>query len=170
MPRPNLFPVRLSSDQRRRLDDIRRNGHASAKKILHASVLLLADKEHSSGCQTDGAIAQTLGMHVNTVARIRKRFVQEGEQPALERKAAARPPVPAKVDGTLEAQLIALCCSPAPPGRVRWTLDLLVEEVTRRKYVTTICRETVRRALKKTNCSPGGSNVGASPRKTVPAS
>jgi transposase len=170
MSRPNLFPVRLSSDQRQRLDDIRRNGHASAKKILHASVLLLADKEHPSGSQTDVAIAQTLGMHLNTVARIRKRFVQEGEQPALERKVPDSPPVPAKVDGKLEAQLIALCCSPAPQGRVRWTLDLLVEEVTRRKYVTTICRETIRRALKKTNCSLGGSNAGASPRKTVPAS
>jgi transposase len=170
MSRSNLYPVHLDHEQRQRLDEIRRNGYAPAKKILHATVLLLADKDDPAGRHGDVQISETLGVHVNTVARIRKRFVQEGEQPALERKIPASPPVPPKVDGVLEAQLIAICCSAPPQGRVRWTLDLLVEEVTGRKYVTSICRETIRRALKKTNCNPGERNAGASRKKTVPDS
>jgi hypothetical protein len=170
MSRSNLYPVHLDDDQRQRLDEIRRNGHASAKKIRHASVLLLADKNDPSGGHGDLHISQALGMHVNTVARVRKRFVQQGEKPALERKVPAAPPVAPKIDGAIEAQLIAICCSDPPEGRTRWTLDLLVTEMTGRKLVTSICRETVRRALKKTNCSPGERNAGASPRRTEPAS
>jgi transposase len=170
MSRPNLFPVRLDDDQRQRLDEIRRNGHAPAKEILHASILLLADKNDSSGGHGDLHISQTLGVHVNTVARIRKRFVEQGEKPALERKIPPAPPVTPKIDGAVEAQLIAICCSEPPDGRARWTLDLLVTEMTGRKLVTSICRETVRRALKKTNCSLGEPNAGASPRRTGPAS
>src|SRR5271167_2558115 len=106
MSRPNLFPVRLDSDQRQRLDEIRRNGHAPAKKILHASVLLLADKNDPCGGHGDVHISQSLGVHLNTVARIRKRFVQQGEKPALERKVPVAPPVTPKIDGAVEAQLV----------------------------------------------------------------
>ena len=38
-------------------------------------------------------------MHVNTVDRIRKRFVLEGEGPALDRKKRETPPVPPKING-----------------------------------------------------------------------
>jgi homeodomain-containing protein len=164
-----LYPVCLRPEQRQRLHDLCHNGHAPAKKILHARVLLLADKDHPLGRYPDTDIAAALGLHVNTVARIRKLFVQQGEEPALIRKQPLMPPVPAKVDGRLEAQLIAVCCSPAPEGRTRWTLDLLVGELVGKGFVTRICRETVRRALKKTNCSLGGRNAGASRRKTAPA-
>jgi hypothetical protein len=170
MSRPNLYPVRLSPEQRQRLEDLRHNGHAPVKKITHATVLLLADKDHPEGRYNDVHIGQVLGLHINSVARIRKLFVLHGEAPALERKERATPPTPRKVDGHLEAQLVALCCSEAPEGRVRWTLDLLVREVTKRGYVTTICRETIRRALKKTSFNLGGSSVGACPRRIGPAS
>jgi hypothetical protein len=170
MSTPNLYQVRLTPEQRRRLEDLRHNGQAPVKKILHAQVLLLADKEHPQGRYPDAPIGRALGLHVNSVARIRKLFALHGEEPALNRKPRLAPPTPAKVDGRLEAQLIAVCCSAAPEGRTRWTLDLLVRELTGRGFVTSICRETVRKALKKTNCSPGGSSAGASPRRTGRAS
>src|SRR4051794_26114659 len=118
MSLPNRYPVRLSDEQRQRLDDIRRNGLAPAKKIQHANVLLLADKDQPGGGHGDLHISDTLGVHVNPVARTRKRFVLEGEQPALEQKIPAEPPVKPKVDGVLEAHLIAICCSNPPEGRV----------------------------------------------------
>jgi hypothetical protein len=170
MATPNLYVVHLSDDQRHRLRDLTQNGHAPAKKIVHARVLLLADKAHAEGRWGDLHIAAALDLHVNSVARIRKAFVLEGEQPALDRKPRATPPVAPTVDGRVEAQLVAICCSSPPAGRTRWTLSLLVEELTRGRFVTSICRETVRRALKKTSCNPGGSSVGASPRRTGPAS
>ena len=167
---PNQYPVRLPPDVRERLEDITRNGHAPARKIRHAQVLLLSDRDRANGCLTREQIAETLGMHVNTIDRIRKRFVLEGERPALERKLRAAPPVAPKIDGRLEAHLIAICCGPAPEGRARWTLKLLAGEMKRRGLVTHVCAETVRRTLKKTNCSLGGSSRGVSPNGTRPAS
>jgi hypothetical protein len=162
--------VQLTDDQRRRLADLARNGAAPAKKILHARVLLLADRGHPDGRRPDAYIAEALGLHVNTVKRIRWRFARQGEGPALDRKPRLTPPVPPKVDGRVEAHLVALCCSPAPEGRARWTLSLLAGELARRGLVTSVCAETVRRALKKTSCSPGASSARASRSGTPPGS
>lgn len=148
---PNLYPVRLAPEQRASLEELTRNGHAPAKKIRHAQVLLLSDHNRPGGKRTDPEVADALGMHLNTVARIRKRFVLEGERPALERKPRATPPVPPKIDGHVEAQLVAICCGPPPEGRVRWTLNLLAGELVRRKLVTSVTGEAVRKALKKTS-------------------
>jgi hypothetical protein len=167
---PNQYAVRLTPDQRQSLDDLTRNGHAPAKKIRHARILLLSDRDRTDGAWPDVRIAAALAMHVNTVARVRKRFVLEGERPALERKPRATPPVPPKIDGRVEAHLIALCCGTPPAGRTRWTLQLLADELGRRRLVTRISAEAVRRALKKTNCNPGGSSAGACPSGTRPGS
>jgi hypothetical protein len=147
---PNLYPVRLGDDQRAALSEVVRNGHAPAKTVQHAHVLLLSDRDRPGGKRTDVEIADVLGMHVNTVARVRKRFVLEGERPALERKPRADPPVPPKVDGRLEAHLIAICTGPPPEGRARWTMELLAGEVVRRGLIGSISGETVRLALKRT--------------------
>jgi transposase len=160
---PNKYPVVLTPEQRERLDQITRNGHAPARKIRHAQVLLMSDRRRPGGPLTRIEIAETLGMHVNTIDRIRKRFVLEGEAPALNRKKRQTPPTPPKLDGRAEAQLIAICCSDPPEGRVCWTLRLLADELVNRKIVTRICAETVRKTLKKTNSSPGGRSHGAFP-------
>jgi len=161
--------VVLSEEQRQRLEFITRNGSSKAKRILHARILLLADAEHPQGRYKDAQIATILGIHLNTVARARRKFVRQGEQAAVERKARATPPTPPKLDGHAEATLVAICCSPAPAGHARWTLSLLADELVERKVVATICRETVRSTLKKMNCNPGESNATASPRRTRPA-
>jgi len=148
--RPNQYPVHLDDDQRRRLEDIAANGHAPVKKVLHARVLLLADRNRPEGAWTEPAIAEALGLHRNTVSRVRKRFVTEGEAPALDRKVRESPPVPPKVDGRVEAHLIALCTGPPPEGRVRWTMELLAGELVRTGVVESISGEAVRVALKKT--------------------
>lgn len=145
----NLYPIRLSPEQRQSLEDLTRNGRAPAGKFRHAQVLLMSDRDRPGGKRTAPEIADALGMHVNTVARIRKRFVLEGEQPALQRKQRATPPVPAKVDGRVEAHLLAICTGPPPEGRVRWTMELLAGELVRREVVTSISGETVRVTLKK---------------------
>lgn len=167
---PHQYRVKLSEEQRVRFTDLTRNGRSPARKIRHAMVLLLSDQDRPEGYQTRDEIAEQLGMHVNTIDRIRKRFVVDGEAPALDRKPRSTPATPAKFDGHAEAQLVALCCSAAPEGRARWTLRLLVDEVTKRKIVTSVCVETVRKVLKKTNFSRGGSSVGVSPRRTRPGS
>ncbi len=51
---------------------------------------------------------------------LRRRFVEQGLEAALERKRRAEPPVPRKLDGEQEARLVAICCSQPPQGRCRW--------------------------------------------------
>ena len=162
---PNQYPVRLTPEQRQSFEQITRNGYAPAKKIRHAQVLLFSDRNRSGGHRIDTDIAATLGMHVNTVARVRKAFVTQGEQPALERKPRETPPVPPKIDGRVEAYLVAICCSPPPEGRARWPLELLAGELTSRGLVTSVCIETVRRTLKKNELQPWRKKTWCIPEK-----
>jgi transposase len=141
--------VRLTAEEREQLENLTRNGSSSAKRIMRARVLLMADKDHPQGRYKDVEIAGALGVHVNTVARTRRKFCRQGRKAAVERKVRATPPVPAKVDGVLEAQLVAICCTPAPQGRRCWTMRLLADELVKRKLVVSIGRETVRKTLKK---------------------
>jgi transposase len=152
MSNPNLKnKIYLSEQQRQRLKEMSRNGSAPAKKILHARVLLMADQDHPEGRWSDAQISEALGLHLNTIANSRKRFVLDGEAPALNRRERLPAPVPSKLDGEKHAHLVAICCSEPPEGRIRWTLSLLVDELKRRGIVTQISRETVRQSLKKMN-------------------
>jgi hypothetical protein len=170
MNSPLKYQVRLTDDQRRHLEHLARDGHTPARPARLARLLLHADQAHPEGCRTDEWIAAALGMHVNTVAAARKRFVAEGPDAALSRRVRTTPPVPPKIDGRVEAHLVALCGSPPPRGRDRWTMQLLADELRGRGLVATISAEAVRRALKKMRCSPGASSGGASPSGTRPGS
>ena len=163
MERVRKFKVYLTLEQRQELETLTRSGQGAAKTLLRARILLMADEEHPQGRWRDEQIARALGIHRNTIGRIRKRFVLEGTVPALRRRLQGQPSVPTKLDGVREAHLIALCCAAPPSGRARWTLSLLSNELTRRGVVTSICRETVRRTLKKIASSPGARNGTASP-------
>ena len=69
-----------------------------------------------------------------------------------------------KLDDRGEAHLIALACSPAPPGHDHWTLRLLAGKVVELGLAPALSHETVRQRLKKTSSSRGRSGSGASPR------
>src|SRR5690625_3281690 len=97
------YAVVLTSEQRARLAARVKNGPGSAKQLLHARILLMSDAAHPEGGWTDVQIAAALGVHRNTVARIRRRFAERGEAAALNRRPYpphARPP---KLDGAAEA-------------------------------------------------------------------
>lgn len=152
MGRGRRDKVHLTAQQRENLEQISRNGYAPAKKILHARILLMCDEgEQAKRKWTDEEIAEALEVHRNTVGRIRQRFLQKGEKPALERKPRKTPSTPSKVDGVTEAQIIALCCSDPPLGRAEWSIRLLTSELKKRQIVTEISASTVWRSLKKTN-------------------
>jgi len=167
---PNKYLIWLSAEQRETLEAITRNGRASAKKIRRAQVLLWSDGHRDGGRISSPEIAAQLGLHVNSVDRIRKQFVLEGEEPTLNRKVREVPAIEPKIDGKAEAHLVAICCGPPPVGRTRWTLWLLAGELKKRGLVTSVCAETVRKTLKKTNLSLGASSAGACRNATAPVS
>jgi transposase len=152
--------VCLSGEQRATLEAICRSHSVGAAKQRRARILLMADENHPEGGFTDKQIAEKVGLCERQVVRLRQRYVREGDK-TLDRR--PRPPVPGKLDGKAEAHLVTLCCSKPPEGRDHWTLQLLCDEMARLKLVESVCRETVRKTLKKTNLSPGGQSGFAFP-------
>jgi transposase len=152
--RTKRFRVTLTPAERDELLHLISSGKAAARTLAHARILLKADSPPDQSGPYDVAIAGAVEVSVNTVERVRQRFVEEGLQAALV------PRVPAasrasKLDGRGEARLIAEVCSPPPGDRPRWTLKLLADRLVELQVVEAISYETVRRTLKKTSLSPG---------------
>lgn len=162
--------VELTAEERKELEGILRQQSVGAAKQRRARILLLADANHPDGRRTDVNIAELVGLSLRQVVRIRQRFVRTRESQSIgqacERK--PRPPAPERrrLDGRGEAKLVSLACSEPPAGRDSWTLQLLCDELARLEVVESICPETVRKCLKKTNCDLGGANVTALPKRT----
>jgi hypothetical protein len=141
------YIVRLTQEERKELKNLVRKNNLKNYRIRHAHVLLAADADGAD--QEDQQIAMALSIHVRTVEEIRKRFVLEGLESALERKKRATPPRARILDGAGEARLIAMGCSKPPEGRAKWTLKLLAEGLVQLDVVETISDCTVHRVLKK---------------------
>jgi len=99
-------------------------------------------------------IMQAFDVSAVTIASVRKAFVEQGLEVALQRKKPDRE-YEHVLDGEGEAHLIALACSEPPSGRQRWSLRLLRDRFVKLGHVDEISYETIRRALKKTTSSPG---------------
>ena len=80
---------------------------------------------------------------------VRKRFVTEGFELALEREKRLSPFTPPILDGEAEAKVIAMLLGKPPAGFGRWTLRLLAEQVVELEIVESISHETIRATLKK---------------------
>ncbi|CDS53431.1 hypothetical protein [Polaromonas sp. CG9_12] len=78
---------------------------------------------------------------------------------ALNRQASQRA-YALKVDGRLEAQLVAMSCSEPPDGQAHWSLRLLADRLVALEYIDSVSHETVRRALTKMNLSRGEKSAG----------
>lgn len=143
------YVVRLSCTERAQLEDVVSKGKALARKIIHAQILLKVDADGPRW--TDEQAAEAFGVHTSSVRFVRERFVLEGLESALNRKKQARPSRERKLDGAAEARLLAVACSQAPEGRVRWTLRLLANRMVELQVVDSLSYETVRQTLKKTS-------------------
>jgi transposase len=149
------YKITLTADERQQLEKLVSSGKAAARKLAHARILLLADEgEHGPG-RTNGAIVAALGVGERTVERVRKRFVTESFDAALNPRPQPPRPDKVKIKGPVEKQLIELACSDPPAGRCRWTLQLLADRLVVLQCVEGVSHEAVRRALKKTASRPG---------------
>ena len=148
------YIVTLTQEERRMLREMLSRGKAAARKLTHARILLKADASQRAPALDDAAIAQAVEAGRATVERVRKEFMEEGLDAALERRKPRRQ-YRRKLDGDGEAHLIALACSKAPEGRSRWTLRLLADRMVALEQVDHLSYETVRAVLKKTSLSLG---------------
>jgi transposase len=143
------YVVTLSEGERDSLGALISKGKGAARRLAHARVLLKADRG-----LTDEAVAEAVEVSRPTVERVRKRFVEEGLEAALNPGKPERHRE-RKLDGELEVKLVALTCSAPPEGQARWTLRLLADRMVELEYVESLSYETVRRTLKQTISSPG---------------
>ena len=147
------YVVELTSEEQRQLEGLVKKGKVAGYKIRHAQMLLKADQGKQGPGWRDKQIAQAFGAHLTTVERLRKRFVEQGLEAALERN--KRQNYTCKLDGDAEARLITIACGEPPEGRNEWTLRLLADRLVELSVVDSISHMTVSRTLKKTNSSPG---------------
>jgi transposase len=144
------YIVTLTAEEREQLHGLVSKGKAAAYKQRHARVLLKADQGPQGEHWTDAQIARALDVGSSTIERLRQRFVEEGLEACLQRKKQKNRKAK-KFDGAAEARLTAVACSDPPEGRERWTLKLLADEMVALEIVDSVCRETVRKTLKKTS-------------------
>ena len=148
------YVVTLTDEECGALRRLIASGKGSARKLMHARILLKAERRNEHGEWEDTRIAGALDVAVSTIEKVRQRLVEDGLEAAL----VPRPPrreYTRKLDGKEEAHLIALACSTPPEGHGRWTLRLLADRMVRLEHVGSLSHETVRRVLKKTRSSRG---------------
>ena len=122
--------------------------------MIHSLILLNCDEGKFSEKVNNEDVAKVLKIGSRTIDRLKKKFVEEGFEAAMENRPTTRL-YERKADGDVEAHLVALSCSKAPEGFARWSLRLLAGKMIELQYVDDISYETVRRVLKKTNLNPG---------------
>ncbi len=80
-------------------------------------ILLKADQSDNGPGWPDEIISEALDVTVQTIERARKQLVEEGFDAVLSRRKYNQKVSCKKIDGDVEAHLVALSCSEPPPGR-----------------------------------------------------
>src|SRR5260221_1252632 len=153
------YVVRLSAEEREKLQILIWKRKNPTKRLLKARILLKADVSELGEGWSDSKIIEALETSASMVYRVRRQLVEEGFEAVLSRKQRATPAVPLIFDGEKEAKLIALACSKPPKGRARWSLRLLENKVVELNIVDHASDSTIGRTLKKHSPAPSPTAV-----------
>jgi transposase len=143
------YIVRLTAEEQKELENLVKKGKTQAYRMKHANILLAIDADGPNW--SDHQAAKAYKCHENTARNVRQRFVEQGLEAALERKEQQVLSRKRIIDGESEARLISIACSSPPKGCVKWTMQMLADELVILKVVDSISGQTVWRTLKKTN-------------------
>jgi hypothetical protein len=150
----NRYTVILTDDERKSLCELVSKGKHNSQQILNALILLNCDKsELNVNHSINEEISRVLNISMKKIDRVKKRFVEEGLEVALNGQERDRI-YTKKVDGDAEAHLVALSCSEPPEGFARWSLRLIADKAVELGYFEDISHETVRRTLNKNEIKP----------------
>lgn len=159
------YRVTLTQDERSDLELLTKKGKTHARKFIRARALLLCDAGSGGPAWKVADVAKALGVTSRTIENLKKRFVEDGLDVALDRKGREKPPREVVFDGAFEARLLALACSEPPEGYQRWTVRLLADKVVELNIAPSVSPMTIQRALKKMNLSLTSASTGKSRRK-----
>jgi transposase len=159
------YRVTLTDEERKELESLTRRGKTHARRFVHARALLLCDARPFGSAWNVADTAEALGVTSRTIEHLKKRFVEDGLEAALERKPREKPAREVTFDGAFEARLIAMACSDVPAGHRRWTVRLLADKAVELNFAESVSHMTVQRVLKKTNLSLTSASTGKSLQK-----
>ena len=150
MGRPRKYTVELTDGEVKRIQSMLKSRETNDTIASRCRVLLALDEKHPP-VLSHAACAKAHGICMATVANTVRDFALNGIESVLTlRRNPNSDQARRKLDGRAEALLIATACGPAPNGAARWTLRLLENEL-KVVLVEPVCRETIRKALKKTS-------------------
>ncbi len=151
------YRVELSQSERDQLDALLSGGRHPVRKLKRAQILLAANDGVG-----DEVIAATVKVSGSTIYRTKRRLVEANLECALSEE--PRPGAARKLSGKEEAFLVATACSKPPPGRARWTLELLADEMVRLTDHDELSPETVRRRLAENHLKPWRKDMWCIPK------
>ncbi len=149
--------ITLSSEERKILETFVHRGKANARTLTRARILLKSAEGWSIA-----ELAAVFDVCEATASNVRGRFAQGGLEAVLHDKVQQNRR--SALSGLQTAHLIVVACSPAPDGHDHWTVRLLAQKAVALGFVTSISPNTIHELLKKTNSSPGNTNIGAYPQ------
>ena len=153
------YIVTLEKEEQEQLAEIIAKRSSKSEIVKRAFVLLSLDENGEFPKKTDEEIRRDYKVGQRTIERLRKRFVEEGFELALKGKPQMKFKEK-KIDGRVEAKLVALRCSEAPDGSQKWSFRLLAETLVAKGEIASISHESVRQTLKKMRSNRGTSKNG----------
>lgn len=148
------YRIHLTKEEVVELHSIIRKGSHTAYAFKTAYILLNCDEGEYSDKVSNEQISKILKIGSRTIDRVKKRFVEEGLDAVLERRATTRD-YSGKIDGDVEAHLVSISCSEPPEGFAKWSLRMLADKMVELNYIESISHVSVGEILKKTNLSRG---------------
>jgi transposase len=148
------YSVRLNQEQRKGLEHLVKSGVAPARKIMHAQILLKVDQGWQGPHWSVKQVQEAFTVSDTLIRKVKKRFVEEGLEAALNRKKQPERPEKRKINGRQEARIIATICTERPEGQERWTIRALTTRIIELEIVEEVGRETVRAVLHKNKLKP----------------
>ena len=154
MARKRSFHVTLSHRERKTIMRFQKKT-SSVNARTRCAILLAADTSKGRSEKTYREIASASGASEATVITTLKEFLTDGFTKMITpNRDPASDVARLKVTGDVEAKIIATACSAAPKGYVRWTLNLLYNQMMVVLEDISISRSTIGRILMKNDLRP----------------
>ena len=134
----------LSSQERHKLQKMTAAGREHARVLRRARILLLA---HKGWKRQD--IREATGASIPTINRTKRWYREDGLEAAI--YDAPKSGRPKKLDRKARAIVIATACSKPPPGRSRWTYQLIADHAPLEQKVS---GEAIRLMMKADGLKP----------------
>jgi hypothetical protein len=139
--------VKLKKADQRRITELLRRGTPPVRVVRGAQAWRLLGMG-----RTPSQVGPRIGLNAKTAREIGWRYCQQGLARALFER--PRPGAVPRFSAAQRQQIMAMVCTPAPEGRDRWTVRLIVEEAVKRKLVPGIRRESIRVLLQNHELKP----------------